>query len=315
MPIQLLLALVGVFAAVALAAGGATYLAYERQASASLRRRLSFTPGATRDLAIENPMDTEQATEAMKKVATFIPKSPKDMTKLQRRLAAAGYHEAHHALIFAFSEIGVAVLLFLGPIVAIGFKRGLIYAVMGAIVGYLLPSFYLERKVQRRRKNIQNGLPDALDLLIVSLEAGLALDQAILKSAEELRIAHPELAEELRLINIETRAGKPRMEAFKNFATRTKVDDVRALVAMLIQTDRFGTSVAQALRTHAEVSRTKRRQRAEEAAAKLGVKLVFPLVFCLFPAFYVVTLGPAVIKFRDAFSNGGFASTSSIGGR
>jgi tight adherence protein C len=142
-------------------------------------------------------------------------------------------------------------------------------------------------------------------LLIVCLEAGLALDGALLKCSEELHVAHPDLAEELRLINVETRAGKPRLEAFKNFSARTKVEDVRSLVAMLIQTDRFGTSVAQALRTHAEVSRTKRRQRAEERAAKIGVKMVFPLVFCLFPAFYVVTLGPAVIKFVRAFGAGG----------
>jgi tight adherence protein C len=176
---------------------------------------------------------------------------------------------------------------------------------MGAVVGYLMPSLLVDRKVKRRQKEIENGLPDALDLLIVCIEAGLALDQAIVKCAEELTIAYPALAEELRYVNVECRAGKPRLEAFKNFASRTKVDDVRALVAMLVQTDRFGTSVAQALRTHAEVSRTKRRQRAEERAAKIGVKLVFPLVFCLFPSLYVVTLGSAVIKFVHAFSLGG----------
>ena len=158
---------------------------------------------------------------------------------------------------------------------------------------------------RQRQKEIRNGLPDALDLLIVSLEAGLGIDQAILKSAEELRIAYPNLAEELHMITVECRAGKPRIEAFKNFANRTKVDDVRALVAMLVQTDRFGTSIADALRTYAEVSRTKRRQRAEERAAKIGVKLVFPLVFCLFPAFFVVTLGPGIIKFVHAFSSSG----------
>ena len=124
----------------------------------------------------------------------------------------------------------------------------------------------------------------------------LGLDQAIVKASDELGIAHPALADELRLITTEIRAGKPRLEAFKNFAERTKVDDVRSLVAMLVQTDRFGTSIAQALRTHADDVATKRRQRAEERAAKLGVKLVFPLVFCLFPAFYVVMLGPAVIS-------------------
>ena len=134
------------------------------------------------------------------------------------------------------------------------------------------------------------------------IEAGSSLDQAILKSSQDLGKPYPPLAEELKMITTEMRAGKPRLEAFKNFAARTGVDDVRALVSMLTQADKFGTSIAQALRTHAEVSRTKRRQRAEERAAKIGVKMVFPLVFCLFPAFYIVALGPAVIKFIHFFS-------------
>jgi tight adherence protein C len=311
MPAGLTLALFGVFLAVALMAGSATYVVFERRSSASLRRRLAGAPDVSVGLS-ESPMDNEQSAAAMKRVATFIPKSPKEMSKLQRRLAAAGYHQPSHALTFAFSEIIVALTFFALPVLVVGFRRGVMFGAVAAIVGYMLPSFYLERKVKRRRRMIQNGLPDALDLLIVCLEAGLALDQAIIKCAEELQIAHPALAEELRMVNVECRAGKPRIEAFKNFASRTKVDDVRSLVAMLVQTDRFGTSVAQALRTHAEVSRTKRRQRAEEAAAKLGVKLVFPLVFCLFPAFYVVVLGPAVIKFRDAFSGGGTINTGGL---
>ena len=134
------------------------------------------------------------------------------------------------------------------------------------------------------------------------MEAGSSLDQAILKATHELEIAYPALADELRLITTEIRAGKPRLEAFKNFAARTRVDDVRSLVAMLVQTDKFGTSVAQALRTHADQSRTMRRQRAEEKAAKLSVKLVIPLVFFLFPAMYVVVLGPAFIKIARVFS-------------
>ena len=147
----------------------------------------------------------------------------------------------------------------------------------------MLPSIWLGRKTARRQKQIRNGLPDALDLMIVCIEAGSGIDQSLIKTSDELDISYPALAEELRLITTEMRAGKPRLEAFKNFASRTKVDEVRSLVAMLVQTDRFGTSIAQALRTHAEVSRTKRRQNAEERAAKIGVKLVFPLVFCLFP--------------------------------
>ncbi len=152
-----------------------------------------------------------------------------------------------------------------------------------------------------RRRQLQNGLPDALDLFVVCLEAGCALDQAILKASEELALVYPGLAQELKMLMAETRAGKSRIEAFKNLAERTNVEDVRSLVAMLIQTDRFGTSVSLALKTFAEVSRTKRRQRAEERAAKVSVKLVFPLVLCLFPAFYVVTLGPAIIQFYEVF--------------
>ena len=245
---------------------------------------------------------------AKRKSSTFVPLSPKAMGVLQRRLAVAGFMKPRAPEYFLLTQIGLAVVLGALPLLVIGQARGFYYAIAGAVVGYMLPGLGLDRLIAKRRLAIENGLPDALDLLIVSLEAGLGLDQAILRSSEELAIAHPELAEELRLINVECRAGKPRLEAFKNFATRTKVDDVRALVAMLVQTDRFGTSVAQALRTHAETSRTKRRQRAEERAAKIGVKLVFPLVFCLFPAFFVVTIGPAIIKFTHAFGSGGFAT-------
>jgi tight adherence protein C len=164
-------------------------------------------------------------------------------------------------------------------------------------VGYVLPGAWLGRMAKKRQHLIQLGLPDALDLLVVSVEAGLGLDQAIQRVGDELAFAHPELADELSLINLELRAGKARSEALRNLGERTGVDDVVSLVTMLIQTDKFGTSVATSLRVHSETLRTKRRQRAEEAAAKTGVKMVFPLVFCIFPAIWVVTIGPAVIKF------------------
>ena len=232
---------------------------------------------------------------------TLVPLSPKKMGAVRRRLTAAGFHSHSAPHYFTAAQATLAVVLGVLPLLLIGQSGGLMLAIFGGVIGYMLPGLILDRRISQRRLRIENGLPDALDLLIVSIEAGLALDQAILKTGEELEIAHPELAEELRLVNIETRAGKPRIEAFKNFAARTKVDDVRALVAMLVQTDRFGTSVAKALRTHAEVSRTKRRQRAEERAQKVGVKLVFPLVFCLFPALYVVMLGPAYLQFLKVF--------------
>jgi tight adherence protein C len=144
-------------------------------------------------------------------------------------------------------------------------------------------------------------MPDALDLLVVSVEAGLGLDQALQRVGEELAFAHPELCDELRLVNLELRAGKARSEALHNLGERTGVDDLVSLVAVLVQTDKFGTSVAQALRVHSETLRTKRRQRAEEAAAKTGVKMVFPLVVCIFPAVWIVTIGPAAIKFVQVF--------------
>src|SRR5581483_10511102 len=151
-------------------------------------------------------------------------------------------------------------------------------------------------------KAIQDGLPDALDLIVVCVEAGSSLDHAILKASTELEIALPAIARELTIVATEVRAGKPRIQAFQDLAQRTGVDEVKALVAMLIQTDRFGTSVAQSLRTHADTSRSKRRQRAEERASTVGVKLVFPLALCLIPALYVVCLGPVVVSmFRALF--------------
>ena len=170
-------------------------------------------------------------------------------------------------------------------------------ALGGLALGYLLPGMALARLAKRRQHQIRLSLADMLDLLVVSVEAGLGLDQAIQRVGDELAFAYPELSDELRLINLELRAGKPRSEALRNLADRTGVDDLSSLVTMLIQTDKFGTSVAQSLRVYSETLRTKRRQRAEEAAAKTGVKMVFPLVFCIFPAIWVVTIGPAAIKF------------------
>jgi tight adherence protein C len=164
------------------------------------------------------------------------------------------------------------------------------------LAGYLLPGMVLARLAKRRQHRIRLSLADALDLLVVSVEAGLGLDQALMRVATELSAAYPDLADELKLVNLELRAGKARSEALRNLADRTGVDDLSSLVTMLIQTDKFGTSIAQSLRVYSDTLRTKRRQRAEEAAAKTGVKMVFPLVFCIFPAVWVVTIGPAAIK-------------------
>jgi len=231
------------------------------------------------------------------RVATMVPRSPKDAGRLARRLGRAGYHGLGPQAVYTLSEL-IAPVVFGGFVLLIWGISGtvLFFAVLAAIVGYMIPGLVLQRLISVRQKHIRNGLADAVDLLIVCVEAGTSLDQAVLKASQELRLSYPALAEELQYLNTEVRAGKPRLEAFRNFAERTKVDDVRALVAMMVQTDRFGTSIAQALRTFADAMRVKRRQNAEERAGKLGVKLVFPLVFCLFPALYVVLLGPAAIS-------------------
>lgn len=297
---ELLLAIVAVFGCVALVTGSVTSYALMYQSTE--RRRLRAIAEGERAIVVDDGSSLLPSMSRLgKRLATFLPKSPKNMSRLQKRMARAGYHGLGPAAVYRFSELaapllcgGIAFLLVPGP-------PKFIVTAFVAFVAYMVPGLVLLRIISRRQKVIQNGLADALDLFIVCLEAGSSLDQAIVKASDELDVAYPALAEELRMLTVETRAGKPRLEAFKNFATRTAVDDVRALVAMLVQTDRFGTSVADALRTHAKTSRTKRRQRAEERAAKIGVKLVFPLVFCLFPAFYVVTLGPAVVKFYRVF--------------
>jgi tight adherence protein C len=299
---EITIGLIALFASVAVITGLATSALLGRSAPGR-RRLLALGGDGQNELLISDPLLVDSPTDQQKKLAAYIPKSPKDMSRLQRRLAMAGYHGFKAVLVYSIAEIALAILGFVLIFLVAGLRTGWFFGIGGAIVGFLLPGLVVSRKIAKRKKQIQNGLPDALDLLIISLEAGLALDQAILKCSEELEVSYPALAHELQMVNIETRAGKPRLEALKNFSRRTQVDDVRALVTMLVQTDRFGTSVAQALRTHAEESRVKRRQRAEEKAAKLSVKLIFPLVFFLLPAFFVVVIGPAAIKFIEFFSN------------
>jgi tight adherence protein C len=301
---DLLLPIALLFVSIALLTGFAasTLLARSSPERARLREMTQAATGAAaRTSGTRQTRLVEQIDPNLERLARALPKSPKEMGRLRRRLAAGGIESYRAAVFYGLAEI-VLPLLFAAAVW--GFVSGpskWIFVVAAGLVGYMIPSFYVGRLVAKQKIAIEDGLPDALDLMIVCVEAGCGLDQAIVKTSEELAISHPALAAELRLVTTEVKAGKPRLEAFKNFAARTQVDDVRALVAMLVQTDRFGTSVSQALRTHAATSRTKRRQRAEERAAKIGVKLVFPLVFFLFPAFYVVTLGPAVIQFVRIF--------------
>ncbi len=273
--------------------GGMAYVLMPSSAAAIDRRVEELT--FTRD--VEEKPRFKSVVGALKRLGERAPKSTKELGSLRLRLVQAGYRRDEALTIFFGVRVAFALGLFV--LFSSGFlaRPNLTLALGGLGIGYILPGMLLARMAKRRAHRIRLSLADALDLLVVSVEAGLGLDQALTRVGQELAFAYPELSDELRLINLELRAGKPRAEALRNLADRTGVDDLSSLVTMLIQTDKFGTSVAQSLRVYSETLRTKRRQRAEEAAAKTGVKMVFPLVLCVFPAIWVVTIGPAAIKF------------------
>jgi tight adherence protein C len=234
----------------------------------------------------------------------------KNTSAVRLRLIQAGYPNAAAVPMYLGLRIAVPALMGMGAAVALptmGYSapKTLVLAIYFGAMGYVLPSMMVNRRLKARQKEMQKALPDALDMLVVSVEAGLGLNQALVRVSEEIYRISPVLSEQLALVNLEIRAGTGREEALRNLADRTGLQDISSLVGMLIQTDRFGTSVAQALRVHAETMRTKRRQRAEEAAAKTTIKMIFPLVFCIFPALFVVILGPAVIEIYKALAGFG----------
>jgi len=237
----------------------------------------------------------ERIRQALDPLSRALPASPENVSKTRQWLIQAGYRDPQHATIYRGLRVLFAGLGFAAVALATKTDSPLLLVGIPAL-GYFIPRFMLKRAVQQRQRRIRLALPDALDLTVICVEAGLALDQAMLRVGEDLRYAHPELSMEFHMFNLETRAGKPRVEALRNLAARTGVEDIRALVATLVQTDRFGTSVAQALRVHSDSLRTERRQRAEEQAAKTTVKMIIPLVLFVLPSLIFVTVGPAVIQ-------------------
>ena len=264
-------------------------------AAVAIERRLGEIRGEP--IADAAPSYRKKIADSFSTLSKYAPTPASEMGKLRARLVAAGYRRPETLAVFIGARLGFAILSFALVAMPVFGRPNLLLALGAGAMGYLLPGMALARMARRRQHRIRLSLPDALDLLVVSVEAGLGLDQAIQRVGEELAFAHKDLSDELRLVNLELRAGTARSDALHNLAVRTGVDDLSSLVAMLVQTDKFGTSVAQSLRVHSDTLRTKRRQRAEEAAAKTGVKMVFPLVFCIFPAIWVVTIGPAAIKF------------------
>jgi tight adherence protein C len=239
--------------------------------------------------------------DIVKRLGTMVPASPKDVTVMQRRLIRAGYRNPNALKIlygakavFGVLVPGLTALALLNSSMDPGNKAAAILAAVA--IGFFGPNEFVRMAAKRRQKKIHRGLANALDLLVVCVESGLGLDQAIMQVAKELEAAHPEITEELAIVNFELKAGKRRAEALRNLADRTAVEDLKKLVAVLIQADRFGTGVAQSLRAHSDYMRVQARQIAEEKAAKLGVKLVFPIFFCILPSLFVVTVGPVVMK-------------------
>ena len=224
-----------------------------------------------------------------------------DAARHRLLLSQAGYRSAAAERAYWGVRIAAPILIpaamaGAGKALGVPDKTLFLFALAGVAAGLALPGAFLKSKARKRREEITDSLPDALDLLTVCVEAGLGINSAFVRIAEEFRLSSPTLSEEFDIVNREMVAGKPRMDALRALADRTGVEDVRSLVAMLIQTERLGTSLAQSLRVHSDSLRIRRRQRAEEAAAKTTIKLVFPLVFLLFPALFIVILGPGVLQ-------------------
>jgi tight adherence protein C len=292
---------------------GVYWLAF-RPASAATERLKRMGDGGTGALASSPSMIVEESPVAAlaEKMATplsrIAPPSAAEAKKLQKKLMHAGYRSERAPVVYRALQL--LSLVFFPSVVALA------CAVMGRpvgsaafwilaafIVGFFLPRYALGKMIKSRQQRLQWGLADALDLMVVSIEAGLGLNAALVRVGEELREVHPDISVEFALTNMEIRVGRDRAEALRNLAERTGVEDLRSLCAMLIQADRFGTSIARAVRVYADSLRTKRRQRAEQAAQKAAVKLLFPLACFLFPTLFIALLGPAFINLMDTFAS------------
>ena len=232
----------------------------------------------------------------------------KDDRGVRRTLIQAGLRGSRALFLYQGIRVALPValaavaFLLLAPILGLKFGGAVLLAVWLGALGWIMPAFYIGRRAKARQKELQLALPDTLDLMVVCVEAGLGLNQAILRVSEEIRHVSMVASQEFALVNLEIRAGTSREDALRNLGERTGQEDLRSLVAMLIQTDRFGTSISQALRVHSDTLRSKRKQRAEEAAAKTAIKMLFPLVFFIFPAMFVVILGPVMIQLMQFFA-------------
>lgn len=305
---------ISTFVCISLGMLGVYWLLYRPQSAATERlRRLSARDGggatqSAQTIAVpEEGTGTELAQRLAHPLNKLLPPSATEAKKLQKQLMHAGFRSAEAPIVYRGIQLASMAgfpLMVAGVCAVLAKPLGsaLVFIIIAFVVGFALPRFFLARITKNRQRELRWGLADALDLMVVSVEAGLGLNAAMMKVASELRDVHPAVATEFELANLEIRVGRERDEALRNLAERTGIDDLRSLVAMLIQTDKFGTSIAKGLRVFSDSLRTKRRQRAEQEAQKAAVKLLFPLACFLFPTLFIAILGPAFLNLIDIFS-------------
>lgn len=308
---MLLIIAISTFVCISLGMLGLYWLVYRPQSAATERlRRMAGKDGGAVSQAGQSVVLPEEsaASDIAQRLASplnkLLPPSATEARKLQRQLMHAGFRSPEAPIIYRAIQLasmagfplvvaGVCALL------ARPLQSALVYIILAFVVGFILPRYFLGRATRNRQRELRWGLADALDLMVVSVEAGLGLNAAMMKVSSELKDVHTAIATEFELCNLEIRVGRERDEALRNLAERTGVDDLRSLVAMLIQTDKFGTSIARGLRVFSDSLRTKRRQRAEQEAQKAAVKLLFPLACFLFPTLFIAILGPAALNLID----------------
>ncbi|MEP6912227.1 MAG: type II secretion system F family protein [bacterium] len=304
---MLLIITISTFVCISLGMLGVYWLLYRPQSAATERLKRLGERTAT---PVGGPvsLDDNHAADLAQRLASplsrLLPPSAAEVRKLQKQLMQAGFRSPGAPLTYRaiqlFTLAGFpAVVAITCAVLARPLSSAALYILGAFVVGFFLPRYALGRMIRSRQQLVRWGLADALDLMVISIEAGLGLNAAMVKVSTELRDAHPDICDEFEMANLEMRVGRDREEALRNLAERTGVDDLRSLVAMLIQTDKFGTSIARAIRAFSDSLRTKRRQRAEQAAQKAAVKLLFPLACFLFPTLFIALLGPAALQLMD----------------
>ena len=307
----MILITLSIFVCVTLGVMGLYWLMFRPQSAATERLKrmgdgLPDAPAPSASGLVVNDSAGGLASRVAAPISKLAPTSASEARALQKKLMQAGYRSDSAPVIYRALQLSSlvgfpGVVAFVCAVIGRPLDSALMWIVGGGVVGFLLPRFVLNRMLSGRQLRLRWGLADALDLMVVSIEAGLGLNAALIRVGDELKEVHPEISEEFELTNLEIRVGRERDEALRNLAERTGVDDLRSLVAMMVQADRFGTSIAKAVRVYADSLRTKRRQRAEQAAQKAAVKLLLPLALFLFPTLFIVILGPAAINLMDTF--------------